>query len=150
METSFASALSGAIAAMTLAGAAIAQDLPDTLVIGTEGAYPPFNFTESDGSVAGFEVELGNAMCAHLEVECTWVTQDWDGIIPGLQAQKYDAIIASLYITDERREVIAFSDKYYQVPSRFVVPAESGYEISAEGLSGRWLAPSGQPVSSGT
>ena len=142
MKTSFAAALSGAIAALTFAFSAAAQDLPDTLVIGTEGAYPPFNFTESDGNVAGFEIDLGNAMCAHIKVECTWVTQDWDGIIPGLQAKKYDAIIASLYITDERRKVIAFSDKYYNVPSRFVVPTDSSLEISA--------APSVQPALNAT
>lgn len=136
MKTSFAAALSGAIAAWTFAFSAVAQDLPDSLVIGTEGAYPPFNFTESDGNVAGFEIDLGNAMCAHMKVECTWVTQDWDGIIPGLQAKKYDAIIASLYITDERRKVIAFSDKYSNVPSRFVVSTDSDLEISADGLSG--------------
>ncbi|MBM1816704.1 lysine/arginine/ornithine ABC transporter substrate-binding protein [Pseudosulfitobacter pseudonitzschiae] len=136
MKTSFAAALSGAIAALTFAFSAAAQDLPDALVIGTEGAYPPFNFTESDGNVAGFEIDLGNAMCAHIKVECTWVTQDWDGIIPGLQAKKYDAIIASLYITDERRKVIAFSDKYYNVPSRFVVATDSTLDISADGLSG--------------
>lgn len=136
MKTSFASALSGAITALTFAFSAVAQDLPDALVIGTEGAYPPFNFTESDGNVAGFEVDLGNAMCAHIKVECTWVTQDWDGIIPGLQAKKYDAIIASLYITDERRKVISFSDKYYNVPSRFVVATDSNLDISADGLSG--------------
>ncbi|GLT11301.1 ABC transporter substrate-binding protein [Sulfitobacter porphyrae] len=136
MKTSFASALSGAITALTFAFSAVAQDLPDALVIGTEGAYPPFNFTESDGNVAGFEIDLGNAMCAHMKVECTWVTQDWDGIIPGLQAKKYDAIIASLYITDERRKVISFSDKYYNVPSRFVVATDSTLDISADGLSG--------------
>jgi lysine-arginine-ornithine-binding protein len=136
MKYSFTSALTGAITVFALAQGAAAQGLPGTLVIGTEGAYPPFNFTEADGNVAGFEVDLGNAMCAHLEITCNWVTQDWDGIIPGLQAQKYDAIIASLYITDERREVIGFSDKYYQVPSRFVVSASSDYEISAEGLAG--------------
>ncbi|MDD9721908.1 lysine/arginine/ornithine ABC transporter substrate-binding protein [Sulfitobacter sp. PR48] len=136
MKTSFAAALSGAITALTFAFSAVAQDLPDALVIGTEGAYPPFNFTESDGNVAGFEIDLGNAMCAHIKVECTWVTQDWDGIIPGLQAKKYDAIIASLYITDERRKVISFSDKYYSVPSRFVVATDSNLDISADGLSG--------------
>lgn len=132
----FKPALASAITAMMIAGGAVAQELPEPLVIGTEGAYPPFNYTESDGSVAGFEIDLGNAMCAHLEIECEWVTQDWDGIIPGLQAQKYDAIMASLYITDERREVIAFSDKYYHVPSQFVAATESDIEISAQGLSG--------------
>ncbi|WP_375259202.1 transporter substrate-binding domain-containing protein [Citreimonas sp.] len=134
MKIMFGTSLPAAVVAMVLGGTAVAQDLPDSLVIGTEGAYPPFNYTESDGSVAGFEIDHGNAMCAHLEIECEWVTQDWDGIIPGLQAQRYDAIIASLYVTDERREVIGFSDKYYQVPSRFLVPSDSGLEISAEGL----------------
>ncbi|MEO3433756.1 lysine/arginine/ornithine ABC transporter substrate-binding protein [Inquilinus sp. CAU 1745] len=114
----------------------IAQDIPDTVTIGTEGAYPPFNFIDEQGEVAGFEIDLANAMCAHLEIECEFVVQDWDGIIPGLLAQKYDAIIASLYITDERREQIAFSDKYYKVPARFVVPADSDIEISAEGMEG--------------
>ncbi len=116
--------------------AAHGQDLPETLVIGTEGAYPPFNFTDSNGDVQGFEIDLGNAMCDKIEVKCEWVTQDWDGIIPGLLAQKYDAIIASLYITDERREKIAFSDKYYKVPARFVVAKDSEQEISAEALDG--------------
>lgn len=114
----------------------MAQDIPDEVTIGTEGAYPPFNFIDEQGQVAGFEIDLANAMCAHLTIECDFVVQDWDGIIPGLLAQKYDAIIASLYITDERREQIAFSDKYYQVPARFVVPADSDIEISAEGLEG--------------
>ncbi|MGR3496091.1 transporter substrate-binding domain-containing protein [Citreimonas sp.] len=136
MKIMFGTSLPAAVVAMALGGTAVAQDLPDSLVIGTEGAYPAFNYTESDGSVAGFEIDLGNAMCAQLEIECEWVTQDWDGIIPGLQAQRYDAIIASLYITDERREVIGFSDKYYQVPSRFLVPSDSALEISAEGLEG--------------
>jgi ABC-type amino acid transport substrate-binding protein len=67
---------------------------------------------------------------------CAFVVQDWDGIIPGLLAQKYDAIIASLYITDERRERIAFSDKYYQVPARFIVPKSSELEITVEGMKG--------------
>lgn len=116
--------------------AAHAQDLPETVVIATEGAYPPFNSTDANGDVQGFEIDLGNAMCAQIDVKCEWVTQDWDGIIPGLLAQKYDAIMASLYITDERREKIAFSDKYYKVPARFIVAKDSDQEISAEALDG--------------
>jgi lysine-arginine-ornithine-binding protein len=124
-------------AALFLVQGAMAQELPDKLTIGTEGAYPPFNYTDADGQVKGFEIDLGNEMCRRLEVECAWVTQDWDGIIPGLLAQKYDAIIASLYITDARREKIAFSEKYYKVPARFVVPTSSDLDISAEGLAGK-------------
>ena len=113
--------------------AGMAQELPGKLILGTEGAYPPFNYTDANGKVQGFEIDLGNEMCRRLKVECEWVTQDWDGIIPGLLARKYDAIIASLYITDERREKIAFSEKYYKVPARFVVPKDSDIEISAKG-----------------
>lgn len=135
--------LKKALCALTLsaflAPAAVAQELPDKLTIGTEGAYPPFNYTDSDGEVQGFEIDLGNEMCRRLDVECEWVTQDWDGIIPGLLAQKYDAIIASLYITDARKEKIAFSEKYYKVPARFVVPKDSDIEISAQGLAGKMV-----------
>lgn len=120
-----------------IAQTAMAQDLPKKLTIGTEGAYPPFNSLAADGKVQGFEIDLANEMCSRMQVKCNWVVQDWDGIIPGLLAQKYDAIIASLYITDERKKKIAFSEKYYQVPSRFVVPKDSKVEISAEGLSGK-------------
>lgn len=116
---------------------ALSQELPQKLVIGTEGAYPPFNYLDSNGEAQGFEIDLANEMCERLDVECEWKVQDWDGIIPGLLAQKYDAIIASLYITDARKEKIAFSDKYYKVPARFVVPKDSDLEISAEGLAGK-------------
>jgi lysine-arginine-ornithine-binding protein len=117
--------------------AAMSKDLPDSLTIGTEGAYPPFNYVDSDGNVKGFEIDLANEMCKRLGIKCKWVTQDWDGIIPGLLAQKYDAIVASLYITDDRKKKISFSDKYYKVPARFVVPKDSNLQISAEGLAGK-------------
>jgi lysine-arginine-ornithine-binding protein len=115
---------------------AAAQEVPDPLQIATEGAYAPFNYLDDQGQVQGFEIDLALAMCDRIGVSCEFVVQDWDGIIPGLLAQRYHAIIASLYITDERRERIAFSEKYYQVPARFVVPSASELEISAEGLRG--------------
>lgn len=114
-----------------------AQEVSDPLSIATEGAYAPFNYLDDEGQVQGFEIDLARAMCERIGVTCKFVVQDWDGIIPGLLAQKYDAIIASLYITDERRERIAFSDKYYQVPARFVVPASSTLQITPEGMEGK-------------
>jgi lysine-arginine-ornithine-binding protein len=115
---------------------ASAQDLPNPLRIATEGAYAPFNYLDDQGKVQGFEIDLARALCEEMKANCEFVVQDWDGIIPGLLAQKYDAIIASLYITDERRERIAFSDKYYQVPARFIVPKSSTLEITPEGMKG--------------
>lgn len=127
-----------AIGAVALApGALAASDIPDPLRIGTEGAYPPFNYIDAEGQAAGFEIDLAKEMCKRMKAECEFVVQDWDGIIPGLLAAKYDAIIASLYITDERKEKITFSDKYYKVPTRFVVPKDGDIEISAEGLAGK-------------
>ena len=80
--------------------------------MGTEGAYPPWNLINDDGEVDGFERELGDELCARAELTCEWVTNDWDSIIPSLVAGKYDVIIAGMSITDERDEVIDFTQAY--------------------------------------
>jgi len=89
--------------------------------IGVEGAYPPFSVVAPDGSLKGFDIDIAKALCAQMNVECSLVQQDFDGMIPALQARKFDAIIASMSITDERKKSVAFSDKYYNSPSRLVV-----------------------------
>lgn len=112
-------------AALTLAltHAATAQDV---VRMGTEGYYPPFNYFDAAGQVQGFDIEIGNALCAKMEVTCEWVTTDWEGIIPALNANKFDTIIASMSITAERAKVVSFSDPYYYNAARFVTATDSG------------------------
>ncbi|MDP4031764.1 MAG: transporter substrate-binding domain-containing protein [Pseudorhodobacter sp.] len=83
-----------------------------TVRLGTEGAYPPFNFINDKGEVDGFERELGDELCKRAELTCEWVTNDWDSIIPNLQSGNYDAIIAGMSITEERDKIIDFTQNY--------------------------------------
>ncbi len=99
-----------------MATSAFAADLN----ICVEGAYPPFSETAEDGSVVGFDIDIANALCDEMGKSCEMVKTDWDGIIPALLEKKCDAIIASMSITPERQEVIAFSSKYYSSPNMFV------------------------------
>jgi polar amino acid transport system substrate-binding protein len=92
-----------------MAGMAMAQDV---VRLGTEGAYPPWNFINDAGQVDGFERELGDELCKRAELNCEWVTNDWDSIIPNLVSGNYDAIIAGMSITDERDQVIDFTQNY--------------------------------------
>jgi polar amino acid transport system substrate-binding protein len=128
-----------AVAALALStGLASAEGMK--IRIATEGAYPPFNQKNADGTLTGFDVDIAKALCAKMKADCTIVAQDWDGIIPGLLAKKYDAIVASMSITEERKKVIDFSDKYYQTPARFIVAKDGGItDTSPEGLKGKTL-----------
>jgi octopine/nopaline transport system substrate-binding protein len=89
--------------------------------IATEGAYAPWNFTNAAGKLEGFEVDLANDLCKRMGAECEIVAQDWDGIIPSLQAGKYDVIIAGMSITAKRMEVIDFSTPYASTPAALAV-----------------------------
>jgi len=100
----------------------------DTVRMGTEGYYPPFNYFDSAGEIKGFDIDIGNALCEAMEVECDWVTTDWDGIIPALNSNKFDTIIASMGITEERAEIVSFSDPYYFNAARFVATKDLGLE----------------------
>ncbi len=96
--------------------------------IGTEGAYAPFNYTNADGTLGGFDVELAQALCADMQVTCEIVAQDWDGIIPGLKAGKYDAIVAAMSITPERAEQVSFTDPYFSNTLVFLAKQESDFD----------------------
>lgn len=112
----------------------------EKIVIGTEGAYPPFNNLESDGSLTGFDIDIAKALCEEMKAECTFVTQDWDGIIPALISKKFDAIIASMSITAERKEKVDFTNKYYNTPPAIVVPKDSPItEATEDALDGKTL-----------
>ena len=117
--------------------AATAANADNVVRIGTEGAYPPFNYTDRDGNLKGFDIDIANALCEAAELECTFVTQAWDGMIPALLARQYDAIIASMSITEERKQRVDFTEKYYQTPARFVKHKDADIEISEEGLKGK-------------
>lgn len=124
------------VLAVALTLGATAARAQDTIKIATEGAYPPFNAKDASGELIGFDVEVAKALCEEMKVQCEIVAQDWDGIIPGLVAKKYDAIIASMSITDERKEKVDFTDRYYSNYLRMVAKKDSGIS-SAEDLKGK-------------
>ncbi len=106
-----------AVLALAATGA-LAQDV---IRMGTEGAYPPYNFINDQGEVDGFEIELGNELCNRAELTCEWVTNEWDSIIPNLASGNYDTIMAGMSITPDRDEVIDFTQDYIPpTPSSYV------------------------------
>lgn len=136
--------------ALTLSiGAAHADSHIKSIKIGTEGAYPPFNNLTSDGQLVGFDVDIANALCDEMKVKCEFVTNDWDGIIPSLLSGKFDAIIASMSITDERKEKVDFTEKYYNTPPAIAVPKDSDItEATDAGLKGKIIGAQGSTTHS--
>ena len=112
--------LATALAGLSVSGLAATAFAQDVVRLGTEGAYPPYNFINDAGEVAGFEREFGDELCKRAGLTCEWTTNEWDSIIPNLQSGNYDVIIAGMSITDEREEVIDFSAGY-------LPPASSAY-----------------------
>ena len=121
------------ILCLSAAGPALA------LNICIEGAYPPFSELADDGTLVGFDVDIANALCDEMNVECEMVKVDWDGIIPALLEKKCDAIVASMSITPDRAQVISFTDKYYNTPARLVAVKGTDLVDSPEGLAGKRL-----------
>ena len=126
-----------ALAATAAPGVAQAKDWK-TVRFGIEGAYPPFSWTEADGSLKGFDVDMANALCKEMQVKCKIVAQDWDGIIPSLLARKYDAIIAAMSITEERKKKVDFTGKYALIPNKFI--AKKGAGLDFDNLDGQKIA----------
>ena len=111
----------------------------DALRVGVEGAYPPFSWKEADGSLKGFDIDFAHEVCKRLDRECVLIEQEWDGMIPALLARKFDTIIASMSITEERKKKVDFTVKYYNTPAKLVAKKNPGFEGTAAGLDGKRL-----------
>ncbi len=110
-----------------------------TVRIASEGARPPYNYLENN-ELAGFEIDLARDLCARMKVYCSFTAQDWDGLIPGLLAHRYDAIMAAMEITDEDRKKIAFTKPYIRMPSAFMTSKEPAIlDTSPAGLAGKTI-----------
>lgn len=91
------------------------------LKVAIDPTYEPFTFKTADGKPTGFDVDIASALCEQIKRKCVFVEQVWDSMIPGLQAKKYDVIISSMSMTEDRRKVVDFTDKYYNTPSKIVI-----------------------------
>jgi len=127
--------LAAIIGVMSLVGSQVKAG--EAIRIGVEGAYPPFSWKEADGSLKGFDIDFAFALCEKMNRECTLVEQEWDGMIPALMSRKFDAIVASMSITEDRKKKIDFSSKYYNTPSRLVGPKGANLDATATGMAGK-------------
>jgi len=125
-----------ALASVLVFSSLSANAAEDVIRFATEAAYPPFNERAADGSIVGWEIDLGMAMCQKIGRKCEFVAQDWDGMIPGLLSKRFDGIFASMSITEERKQRIDFTNKYYQSPARFVAKKDVKIDRSNPGLGG--------------
>lgn len=122
--------------AFTLSGGAFAAPI----TIATDATFPPFESIDANGKLVGYDVELMQAICEEAKLDCNIIAAAWEGMIPGLIARKYDALISQLTVTEARKKTMAFSD-VYQIPSfRFVARKDAGLTLTPEGLKGKVIA----------
>ena len=120
-------ALLGALALSVLSPLTMAEEAKP-LRIGIEAAYPPFAYKTPEGNITGFDYDIGNALCEEMKVECKWIEQEFDGLIPALKVRKFDAVLSSMTITEDRLKSVDFSKKYYHTPATLAMKA--GTEIN--------------------
>jgi lysine/arginine/ornithine transport system substrate-binding protein len=124
-------------ALVLLACASSSAFAAESLRFGVDPTFPPFESKAPDGSLQGFDIDMGNAICHQMKVKCVWVQTGYDGIIPALQARKFDAILSAMAMTDKRRQQVAFTDMLYNTPSALVTKKDSGLKPDAESLKGK-------------
>ena len=128
-----------AAALLAATGAASAKDW-STIRIGTDATYPPFESQDSSGNIVGFDIDIMNAICADIKATCTYINQDFDGIIPALVAGKFDVIDSSISITPEREKTIDFTNKYYNTPAAIAAAKDSGIKgVTKDDLAGKTI-----------
>ncbi len=116
-----------------LTGMASAEELR----VGVQPANPPFSYTDLHGDLRGFDIDIAEALCEKIAAECRLVPSDWEDLIPSLREGRLEAVVSSMSITDKRRKLVDFTEKYYESPARFIARRGSGIEISEEGLKER-------------
>jgi lysine/arginine/ornithine transport system substrate-binding protein len=142
----FLSASVLAVSALISAAPLAAQAKPLTqITFGVDATYPPFESLSPSGKFVGFDIDLGRAICAELKVKCVFVSQSFDGIIPALQARKFDAILSSMTVTPERSQQIDFTSEMYNEPTSLITKKGSGLKPTAASLKGKTVG-----VESGT
>src|SRR6201999_637573 len=125
-------------AALAFSSAAFAAE-SGTLRLGIDPTYPPMDSKAPDGSLKGFDVDLGNEICRRIHAHCQWVELEFSGMIPALQARKIDAVLSSMAITDKREQQILFSSKLFQFKSRLIARQGSQFAPTAAGLAGKQI-----------
>ncbi|EGH11088.1 amino acid ABC transporter periplasmic amino acid-binding protein, partial [Pseudomonas savastanoi pv. glycinea str. race 4] len=125
-----------AVALCLAAGNTMAKEYKE-LRFGVDPSYAPFESKAADGSLVGFDIDLGNAICKELKVTCKWVESDFDGMIPGLKARKFDGVISSMTVTPAREKVIDFSNELFSGPTSLVFKKGAGFTADKASLKGK-------------
>lgn len=125
------------IAAGCLLASGATLGAEQSMRFGLEALYPPFESKSASGQLEGFDIDLGNAVCAAAKLKCSWVEASFDSLIPALQARKFDVINSAMNITQQRKQAIDFTNPIYQVPNRLIAKADSGLKPDAQSLAGK-------------
>lgn len=128
---------------LTLLASASYAALPQVVRFATEATYPPFEYMDASGQIKGFDIDLAKALCAKMEVQCTFSNQPWDSLIPSLKLGKFDALIGAMAITDARKQQVDFTNPYLDTTAIFIAPKTAHFDISPEGLANKTIGVQG-------